>query len=72
MSRARESTDGSQTFWAIRISSRAGEFALLATTESRYNPLSYHNGSIWPHDNSIIANGMAEDMGARKRLGRCC
>ena len=27
--------------------------------ESRYNPLSYHNGSIWPHDNAIIAAGMA-------------
>jgi glycogen debranching enzyme len=24
----------------------------------RYNPLSYHNGSIWPHDNSIIAAGL--------------
>jgi glycogen debranching enzyme len=24
-----------------------------------YNPLSYHNGSIWPHDNSLIAAGMA-------------
>lgn len=27
--------------------------------EARYNPMSYHNGSIWPHDNSIIALGMA-------------
>jgi glycogen debranching enzyme len=27
--------------------------------ESRYNPLSYHNGSVWPHDNAIIAAGMA-------------
>ena len=24
----------------------------IATTESRYNPMSYHNGSIWPHDNA--------------------
>jgi glycogen debranching enzyme len=31
----------------------------VATTESRYNPLSYHNGSIWPHDNAIIAAGLA-------------
>jgi glycogen debranching enzyme len=31
----------------------------VASTESRYNPLSYHNGSIWPHDNSLIASGMA-------------
>lgn len=27
--------------------------------ENRYNPMSYHNGSIWPHDNSIIAMGFA-------------
>jgi glycogen debranching enzyme len=24
-----------------------------------YNPLSYHNGSVWPHDNSLIAWGLA-------------
>jgi glycogen debranching enzyme len=23
-----------------------------------YHPLSYHNGSVWPHDNSLIAEGM--------------
>jgi len=27
--------------------------------EPRYNPMSYHNGSIWPHDNALIALGMA-------------
>ena len=27
--------------------------------EVRYNPMSYHNGSIWPHDNALIAAGMA-------------
>ena len=26
---------------------------------ARYNPMSYHNGSIWPHDNALIAAGMA-------------
>ncbi|MET0961320.1 MAG: amylo-alpha-1,6-glucosidase [Noviherbaspirillum sp.] len=26
---------------------------------SRYNPMAYHNGSVWPHDNAIIAEGMA-------------
>lgn len=31
----------------------------LAATESRYNPMSYHNGSIWPHDNALIAAGCA-------------
>lgn len=26
--------------------------------EARYNPMSYHNGSVWPHDNALIAAGM--------------
>ncbi|HEY9720968.1 MAG TPA: amylo-alpha-1,6-glucosidase [Oscillatoriaceae cyanobacterium] len=26
-----------------------------------YNPLSYHNGSVWPHDNSLIAKGLADN-----------
>ncbi len=30
----------------------------LANGEAAYNPLSYHNGSIWPHDNSIIMEGL--------------
>jgi len=29
----------------------------VARGESRYNPMSYHNGSIWPHDNALIAHG---------------
>ncbi len=37
--------------------------------ESRYNPLSYHNGSIWPHDNAMIAAGMAR-YGYREFAGR--
>jgi glycogen debranching enzyme len=48
------------TGWGIRT---------VAQTEARYNPLSYHNGSVWPHDNSIIANGMAK-YGFRKFAGR--
>jgi glycogen debranching enzyme len=36
--------------WGIRT---------LAHGESRYNPMSYHNGSVWPHDNAIIAIGFA-------------
>ena len=48
------------TGWGIRT---------VATGESRYNPLSYHNGSVWPHDNSIIANGMAKS-GYRKLAGK--
>ena len=31
----------------------------IAQGEARYNPMSYHNGSIWPHDNAIAALGMA-------------
>jgi glycogen debranching enzyme len=36
--------------WGIRT---------VASNEARYNPMSYHNGSIWPHDNSLIAAGFA-------------
>ncbi len=35
--------------WGIRT---------IATSEARYNPMSYHNGSVWPHDNAMIAYGM--------------
>ncbi len=31
----------------------------VARGEARYNPISYHNGSIWPHDNAICASGIA-------------
>lgn len=31
----------------------------LAASERRYNPMSYHNGSVWPHDNALIALGLA-------------
>jgi glycogen debranching enzyme len=34
--------------WGIRT---------LDASEVRYNPVSYHNGSIWPHDNALIAAG---------------
>ena len=34
--------------WGIRT---------LAPEEKRYNPMSYHNGSVWPHDNAVIAFG---------------
>jgi glycogen debranching enzyme len=36
----------------------------LASNQPVYNPLSYHNGTIWPHDNALIAAGMgAYDFG---------
>jgi glycogen debranching enzyme len=31
----------------------------VASSEARYNPMSYHNGSVWPHDNALIAAGLA-------------
>lgn len=31
----------------------------LATGQAVYNPLSYHNGTVWPHDNALIAQGFA-------------
>jgi len=37
--------------WGIRT---------LSEGTKKYNPMSYHNGSIWPHDNAIIASGMAK------------
>ena len=36
--------------WGIRT---------VAQGEVRYNPMSYHDGSIWPHDNALIALGLA-------------
>ena len=30
----------------------------LASTMGAYNPMSYHNGSVWPHDNAIVAAGL--------------
>ena len=36
--------------WGIRT---------VAREERRYNPMSYHNGSVWPHDNALIAAGFA-------------
>jgi glycogen debranching enzyme len=31
----------------------------VAARAARYNPMSYHNGSIWPHDTAIVAAGLA-------------
>ena len=43
-------SDASYSGWGIRT---------VAAGEARYNPMSYHNGSIWPHDNSLIGLGLA-------------
>jgi glycogen debranching enzyme len=31
----------------------------IAACEARYNPMSYHDGSVWPHDNALIALGFS-------------
>ena len=36
--------------WGIRT---------VAKSSARFNPMSYHNGSVWPHDNALIALGLA-------------
>ncbi|ETR76371.1 amylo-alpha-1,6-glucosidase [Afipia sp. P52-10] len=36
--------------WGIRT---------LALGQPRFNPMSYHNGSVWPHDNALVAIGFA-------------
>lgn len=51
---------GKQMFsgWGIRT---------LSTEEVNYNPMSYHNGSIWPHDNAMIAYGFSR-YGMQKEI----
>ena len=50
--RVAETLTGAEMFsgWGIRT---------LSSLESRYNPMSYHNGSVWPHDNGLIAAGFS-------------
>ena len=43
-------SDGLWSGWGIRT---------MAAGEVAYNPLVYHNGTVWPHDNSLIAWGLA-------------
>jgi glycogen debranching enzyme len=46
--------------WGIRT---------IPATEARYNPMSYHNGSVWPHDNALIGAGFAR-YGFRREAAR--
>ncbi|MGH2381638.1 MAG: amylo-alpha-1,6-glucosidase, partial [Candidatus Limnocylindria bacterium] len=72
--RVRTSNPGHCLFGGIVGSERAGRVAdellsdamfsgwgirTLAAGQPRYNPMSYHDGSVWPHDNAIAALGMA-------------
>ena len=44
-------SDASFSGWGLRT---------VAAGQARYNPMSYHNGSVWPHDNAIVAAGFAQ------------
>jgi glycogen debranching enzyme len=72
--RVRSSNAGHALFTGIALEERAGRVVetlmspssfsgwgirTIAASEARFNPMSYHNGSVWPHDNSLIAAGMA-------------
>jgi len=72
--RVRSSNAGHALFTGIALEKRAAAVAqtlmssrsfsgwgvrTIATGEARYNPMSYHNGSVWPHDNAIVAEGLA-------------
>ncbi|QFU15038.1 amylo-alpha-1,6-glucosidase [Microvirga thermotolerans] len=72
--RVRSSNAGHALFTGIALPERAARLAetlmdrtsfsgwgvrTVAATEARYNPMSYHNGSVWPHDNALIALGLA-------------
>jgi glycogen debranching enzyme len=41
--------NSSYSGWGIRT---------VAAWEARYNPMSYHNGSVWPHDNALVGAGL--------------
>jgi glycogen debranching enzyme len=60
--RLAEGLNGPEMFsgWGIRT---------VATGERRYNPMSYHNGSVWPHDNAVIAQGF-QRYGLRREAAR--
>ena len=46
--------------WGIRT---------VAASAARYNPMSYHNGSVWPHDTALVAQGLAH-YGHEKEAAR--
>jgi glycogen debranching enzyme len=43
--------DGLWSGWGVRT---------MSVDDAAYSPLSYHNGTVWPHDNSLIAWGLAQ------------
>jgi glycogen debranching enzyme len=73
--RVRSSNAGQVLFTGIATAERAARMAealesreffsgwgirTISAREWRFNPASYHNGSIWPHDNALIALGLAK------------
>jgi glycogen debranching enzyme len=48
--------------WGIRT---------MSSHDSGYNPLEYHNGTVWPHDSAIVAEGMRR-YGFRAEAAKLC
>ena len=80
--RVRTSNAGHALFTGVALGERAATVAAtlmasfsgfgirtLSSSEARYNPMSYHNGSIWPHDNAMVAAGLAR-YGFRAEAGQ--
>ena len=53
-------SDSMWTGWGVRT---------MSSDDVGYNPITYHNGTVWPHDNSLIAAGLAR-YGYRKEANR--
>jgi glycogen debranching enzyme len=53
-------SDEAYSGWGVRT---------VSSSETRFNPMAYHNGSVWPHDNALIAYGMAR-YGLTKQANR--
>lgn len=82
--RVRSSNAGHALFTGIADASRAASIAAnllnpegfsgwgirtIAQGEARYNPMSYHNGSVWPHDNAVVGLGLAR-YGMKREAAR--
>jgi hypothetical protein len=55
------------SFWTIIFF--PGGVRTTATSDAGFNPIGYHNGTVWPHDNSLIAAGLAR-YGFRQEANR--
>jgi glycogen debranching enzyme len=81
--RVRASNAGQCLFSGIALPERAAEIArtvmspesfsgwgirTLAANETRFNPMGYHTGSVWPHDSALVALGLARYGHTREAL----